>query len=132
MRYTQFTGATWNMDRAMLDSWTPENQSNTMPKLGGRRVEPNSMFSSRYIKDGSYLRVKNIQLGYTFPEALSSKAKIQRFRVYVSANNLYTFTNYDGADPEISQSGRGSLDIGVDRGIYPQPRTIMFGVNLSF
>ena len=87
-------------------------------------ANPNKNWSASdiYIKDGSYLRLKTAQLGYTLPLYLTKKVSIQRFRVYVSAENLLTFTKYDGFDPELA-SGNYTT-IGVDKGIYPQSRTI--------
>ena len=81
------------------------------------------------MQDGSYLRLKNISLGYTLPRALTQKVKINRFRVYVMAENLFTWTKYWGYDPEI---GTSSTSLGVDYGVYPQARTDTVGFNLSF
>ena len=81
------------------------------------------------MQDGSYLRLKNISLGYTLPRALTQKVKINRFRVYVMAENLFTWTKYWGYDPEI---GTSSTSLGVDYGVYPQARTYTVGFNLSF
>jgi len=86
--------------------------------------------SDLYIKDGSYMRLKSAQLGYTLSEALTKKISIQRLRLYVSADNLLTFTGYDGFDPEIASGGYTT--IGIDRGIYPKARTISLGANISF
>ena len=84
----------------------------------------NNETSSRFLEDGSYLRLKNITLGYTLPKAVTQKAKINRLRFYVTANNLLTLTKYSGYDPEVGS--------GVDYGNYPQARTVMFGLNLDF
>lgn len=86
--------------------------------------------SDLYIKDGSYARLKNIQLGYSLPNSLLQKAAISRLRVFVSAENLVTITDYDGFDPEIASGGYTT--IGIDRGIYPQSRTIIIGANITF
>jgi TonB-linked SusC/RagA family outer membrane protein len=85
----------------------------------------NSETSSRFIESGAYLRLKNIQIGYTIPKRITEKAKISRARLYLSANNLLTFTGYTGYDPEVG-------GVGVDYGNYPQPRTFMFGINMDF
>ena len=84
--------------------------------------------SDLYVSDGSYLRLKNISLGYTLPVQLTQKVGISRFRVYVMADNLITWTKYQGFDPEI---GNGGTSLGVDRGIYPQARTWTIGFNVS-
>jgi hypothetical protein len=86
--------------------------------------------SDLYIKDGSYLRLKTAQLGYTLPSMLTKRVSIERLRLYISADNLFTFTKYDGFDPEIASGGYTT--IGVDRGIYPQSRSISLGANISF
>ena len=82
-----------------------------------------------YIQDGSYLRLKNITLGYTQHPNLTNKIGISRLRIYGRAENLFTWTKYWGFDPEI---GSGSTSLGVDYGIYPQARTFTVGFNLSF
>ena len=86
--------------------------------------------SDLYIKDGSYLRLKTVQFGYTLPSELTKRASIERLRLYISADNLLTFTKYNGFDPEIASGGYTT--IGVDRGIYPQSRSISIGANISF
>ncbi|HNT40801.1 MAG TPA: TonB-dependent receptor, partial [Tenuifilaceae bacterium] len=86
--------------------------------------------SDFYVHNGSYLRLKNLTLGYTIPTTISQKVKIQRMRVFMSVSNLLTFTSYKGFDPEIG--AKSALDVGIDRNIYPQSRTFMFGVNLNF
>ena len=86
--------------------------------------------SDLYVKDGSYLRLKSSQIGYTLPESVTKKLSIQRLRIYVSAENLLTLTKYDGFDPELASGGYTT--IGVDRGIYPQARTVSLGANITF
>ena len=82
-----------------------------------------------YIQDGSFVRLRNISLGYTLPSNITKAIKLSRLRLYVSAENLFTFTKYLGFDPEI---GGGVFDNGIDRGIYPQARTLMTGINVTF
>lgn len=100
------------------------------------RLEPSGLNMSKvsdfFIEDGSFVRLKNLQLGYTFNERVNSWLHASKLRIYLSAYNLYTFTNYSGLDPEIGQGINGVLDIGVDRGAYPQARSYMVGVNLTF
>ena len=119
--------ATINMPTYYLDRWTGEGTSNTFPRL----VQGNSsnwVSSDLYVSDGSYLRLKNIELGYTVPESLTRRAFISRLRLYVAAENLLTFTKYHGFDPEISTT----TSLGVDYGIYPQSRVWRVGLNLTF
>jgi TonB-linked SusC/RagA family outer membrane protein len=117
-----------NWTTAALDRWTPENPVTDFPRLVAG--DPNKNFTSPsdfYLSDGAYFRIKTLQIGYTLPVSLSNKIGIQKLRVYVSSNNLLTFTGYTGYDPEI---GGGSF--GIDRGIYPQARAFIGGVNLNF
>ena len=94
----------------------------------------NDRLSTRYIEDGSYLRIKNISLGYTFPANFLKSAKIENIRLYVNIQNLYTLTNYSGYDPEVGASTQDStgLTFGVDNGRYPSPTTYSVGLNLTF
>lgn len=117
-----------NYTTAALRRWTGPGTSNDYPRLSDD--DPNKNFSnpsSFYLEDGAYFRIKTVQVGYTLPEHLMSKAHIQKLRIYVSGNNLVTFTKYSGYDPEI-----GGSSYSVDRGIYPQARSFMAGVNLTF
>lgn len=114
----------------ILDRWTGEGTSNWIPRVTKNNVNGNWRSSELYIKDGSYVRLKNIQLGYSLPSSILQGVAIERFRLFVSAENLLTFTEYDGFDPEIA-SGDYST-IGIDRGIYPQARTISVGANITF
>jgi TonB-linked SusC/RagA family outer membrane protein len=107
------------------------NPDGKYPRLDPKNDNNNfSTVSDFYIEDGSYLRLKNMQLGYTFPNRWTSKAGISRFRIYFSANNLLTLTKYTGYDPEV-----GSTDIlvqGLDRGAYPTAKLYLMGINLNF
>ena len=106
----------------MRDAWTANNPAGSIPNPYGTSL--NYTTSSRFVESGAYFRLKNIQLGYTLPRELTHKISINRARVYISANNLLTFTKYTGYDPEVGG--------GVDYGNYPQSRTIMAGVNIDF
>ena len=117
-----------NYQNAALGRWTGEGTSTTYPRLSDN--DPNQNFSrpsSFYLEDGDYFRIKNLQVGYTLPNTISSKVGMKSARVYVMAENLVTFTKYTGYDPEI---GGGVMSI--DRGIYPQARSFMLGVNVTF
>jgi TonB-dependent starch-binding outer membrane protein SusC len=113
-----------------LDRWTGEGTSDKMPRYTWIDANNNDRVSDLYIEDGSYVRLKNMQIGYTFPKSLLSRIKTDSWRIYVSAENLITLTNYSGADPEIG--AMSSFDIGIDRGIYPQARTFRLGTTVSF
>ena len=119
-----------NRTDRVLDAWTLENQNSQVMRPSALDVT-NHDFSDYYIEDGSYLRVKNISIGYTLPVSVLDQIGIERLRVYASGNNLFTFTQYSGLDPEIG-ANNNPLDVGVDRGFYPLARTIMGGVQVSF
>jgi TonB-dependent starch-binding outer membrane protein SusC len=133
MIYSDRPDATHNMSTRMLKRWTAPNSTNDAhnPRLNAADAN-NIWFSDRYVEDGSYLRVKNLQLGWSLPSKLGQHLNIQKLRVYVGATNLLTFTKYNGFDPEIGTGYYGSLDLGVDRANYPQARTILCGLNLTF
>lgn len=122
-----------NYTSAILQRWTGEGTSNRIPRVTETNV--NWQFSDLYIQDGDYLRISNISFGYDFAKLIKLK-NVSRMRVYVQGQNLFTFTKYDGMDPEIGygtegDNGNGWVS-GVDLGYYPRPRIIMAGVNLSF
>jgi len=127
--YNRSSSAYWNLDVDMLNRWTGEGSTNDPhhPRMNATDVN-NSLMSDRFLEDGSYLRFKTLQIGYTFPV----KKYVDKFRIYFNAQNLYTFTKYSGLDPEIGTGYTGGLDIGVDRANYPQARLMSFGVNLIF
>jgi TonB-linked SusC/RagA family outer membrane protein len=109
------------MSTAMRDAWTPSTPNGTIPNP---RNSVNFYTSSRFIESGAYMRLKNVQLGYTLPQALTKKWNIDRLRFYATANNLLTLTNYSGYDPEVGS--------GVDYGNYPQSLTVTVGCNIDF
>lgn len=117
--------ASGNYPTWVLQRWTGEGTSNTVPTLGDSK---NWVVSDMYVRDGSYLRLKNITLGYTLPRILTQKVGISRFRAFVRAENLVTWTKYWGFDPEI---GSGVTSLGIDYGVYPQARTWTVGFNIS-
>lgn len=117
-----------NLSGEMMDRWHGEGTSNSVPRFTWTNKNENYRVSDLYIKNGSYMRLKNIQLGYTLPKTLTSKVFISSLRVYVAAENLLTLTGYKGFDPEISYDASS----GIDRGIYPQARTFTVGLNLNF
>lgn len=121
-----------NLPSYMLNRWTGPGTSNKYPRyVVGDGT--NWQSSDLYITDGSYVRLKNIQLGYTLPQYITRKFFVNKLRLFVSAENLLTFTKYAGYDPEISSgSDTGATSLGVDYGVYPQSRTITVGFNLGF
>lgn len=117
-----------NLPTEMMDRWHGEGTSNSTPRFTWKNDNDNYRVSDLYIKDGSYMRLKNIQLGYTLPKTLTGKVFVSSLRVYVAAENLLTITGYKGFDPEISYD----KSAGIDRGIYPQARAFTLGFNLNF
>lgn len=119
----------------ILDTWTQKNSNSDIPRFEETSQNNNQRWSDRWLEDGSYLRVKTVSLGYTLPSKWANIISVQNLRIYLTINNLYTFTNYKGFDPEIGKDvnwGKGGLDMGVDNGNYPMPRTTLMGINLSF
>ncbi len=128
-----------NLSTEFLNRWTGPGTSNTFPRATFDGFPNNNLASSRFVEDGSYLRLKNIQLGYTLPENALEKTFISNIRFYIAGQNLLTFTDYSGLDPELgidntqTQDGnRTTLDIGIDRGRFPSARTISLGLDVNF
>lgn len=117
-----------------IDNVRVKNPGTKVPHTSINDPNDNDRISDRYVEDGSFLRIKNITLGYTFPKALLNKAKIENLRVYVNIQNLYTFTKYTGYDPEVGASTQDSsgLTYGLDDGRYPSPAMYSFGLNITF
>ncbi|MBK5208229.1 MAG: TonB-dependent receptor [Flavobacteriaceae bacterium] len=131
--YNRSSTAYWNMNVDMLNRWTGEgSQTNALYPRMNAADSNNSLMSDRFIEDGSYLRIKTMQIGYTLPNSLIEKIKVSSLRIYVNAQNLLTFTNYTGLDPEIGQGQQNPLDLGIDRAFYPQSRLFSLGFNLTF
>lgn len=108
------------------------NPGATLPRPTTTDNNRNTRMSDRWIEDGSYTRIQNIRLGYTFPTTLLQKIRIQKLRLYVNAQNIYTITNYSGYDPEIGAFNQDPLLQNVDMGRYPTPRVITFGLDVDF
>ena len=114
-----------NQTTAVLNRWTDKGTSNDMPRAVFNDPNKNTRVSNRFIEDGSYLRIKNITIGYTLPKSIAGRAKLTSARIYISGENLFTITNYTGFDPEAGVSG-------IDLSVYPVTRTISAGINLNF
>lgn len=126
---TQSTRGRYNMLAEVADRWSPTNASNTVPKYDG--YVTNDVYS-RFVEDGSFLRLKNVTLGYTFPAKLTQKAKISKLRIYTSAQNLFCLTGYSGYDPEVSTASSNPMTPGLDWGAYPRSRVFTVGLELQF
>ena len=126
MKDNVWVGYTEVVQNAMINAgvnpFELENRNGTIPNPLGSPT--NTENSTRFIEDGSYLRLKNLQIGYTFPLKWTQKFHCSRLRLYATASNLFTITGYKGYDPEVGG--------GVDYGNYPQSRTFTFGLNATF
>ena len=119
----------WNRLSEVSDFWSIENQSSNMTRAYLTDPNNNARLSSWFIEDGSYLRLKNLQIGYRLPSGILSNTGLQSARVYVSATNLITFSRYSGLDPEINSAN--PINSGFDYGQYPVPRLFLFGINVN-
>ncbi len=130
----------FNLTQRVYDQrWTGEGTSNTMPRVSWLGSTNNKTPSSRFLEDGSYMRLKNIQVGYNIPQKAIARMHVKGLRIYVTAQNLLTFTKYSGLDPEMHTSDninaetyRGDVAAGIDWGTYPSARSFIAGVNLNF
>jgi hypothetical protein len=133
----------FNLTKRVYDErWTGPGTSNTQPRVSWSGSTNNKKPSTRFLFDGSYLRIKNVSLGYTFSSNISERIKASNIRVYVSAQNLFTFTKYPGLDPEMQTSdnaqndpnhgNEGDLAVGIDWGTYPSARIFNFGIDIGF
>ena len=123
--------APFNMYAETANRWTGPGTSNTIPRMTNRKNNINHRTSDMFIEDGSFLRLKNISLGYTFSESVTKRLGIGRTRFYVSGQNVLTFTKYSGLDPELGYVD-GNKQLNVDYAQYPQARTFTLGLNVSF
>lgn len=128
VRLSLFTG-NQNAIQDARDRWTATNPSHSISRA--KYSDPAAVFSSEFIEDGSYLKLKNITLGYTLPQAFVKKLGLSSLRFYASGTNLLTFTGYTGYDPEVT-SADNALTAGTDYGAYPSAKTYNFGVIVKF
>ncbi|WP_417940429.1 SusC/RagA family TonB-linked outer membrane protein [Flavobacterium sp. RS13.1] len=118
-----------NANVTLEDRWTPTNPSNEIPRASS---SPLGIVSERYVEDASFLRLKLITLGYTLPKSISKKLGTKSVKFYVSAENLITWTKYTGYDPEVSSYEQNNLYPGIDFGSYPNSKTFISGLNITF
>ena len=132
-RYLDNMEGNTNGTKIALDRWrSPENPgSGSVNKANRKQTGYNSRTSTWHLESGSYLRLQNLSLGYTLPRALTQKFKVEKLRVYVSGQNLFTITDYSGYNPEVNARPSKNLTPGEDYGTYPLARTYMFGLNLT-
>ena len=125
-----------NQSANVLDRWQKPGDITELPRANeaGDGNLDNIHNSTRFVEDGSFLRLKSVTLAYNFPQMLLSDIKVQNLSIYATAQNLLTFTKYSGFDPEVNAYGVNSrgTEFGVDYGTYPQTRQIIFGLNITF
>ena len=126
---TQSRSGRRNMLAEVADRWSPTNASNKVPLYNGYIT--NDVYS-RFVEDGSFLRLKNITLGYTLPKKWTSKFYVSRLRVYATGQNLFCVTGYSGYDPEVSTAGSNPMTPGLDWGAYPKSKVFTFGLDIQF
>ena len=122
--YGQFLGG-FSKD-ALYNTWTPTNTNAPLPMFDGAAHSQEA--STAFLEDGSFTRLKTLRLGYTVPQKTLDKIKVKSIRIYAQATNLFTITKYKGLDPELDSSG---MSMGVDKGAWPTPRQITFGLTLG-
>jgi len=128
-----------NYSTRLANSWRPDNQNTDIPRFSKVDGADNGLaYTDRWLEDGSYFRLKTLDIGYTLPKSMLKKIKLENVRIYTSMENLFTLTKYSGYSPDLGESG--SVDIGagysvfsrgIDQGRYPLPRTISFGIQVS-
>ncbi|MDU1891087.1 MAG: SusC/RagA family TonB-linked outer membrane protein [Dysgonomonas sp.] len=135
-----FMNPMYNQFEGILDRYHETNNPNgKWPRVTTKDTNNNSRMSDLYVDNGNYLRLKTLTIGYTFDKSISKKLRLQKLRVYTTMQNLLTFTSYKGFDPELGDTYSNEpdavsqpMELGVDRGQFPQPRTFVFGVNINF
>jgi hypothetical protein len=120
-----------NFDETRLDAYSASNPTGNQPRMTVTDANKNNTFSDRYVEDGSYLRLKNLQIGYTLPKSLISKWHLNNARIFLASDNLLTITNYTGFDPEVADYYGDPGNYGLDVGNYPQARTFRLGLNVG-
>ncbi|MGY0036516.1 hypothetical protein [Pedobacter sp. NJ-S-72] len=118
-----------NQSTNVLDRWTPANPSSNMPRASSAGSP--YQVTSQQVEDGSYIRLKNVQLGYNFSPELLKKIRLSNAKIYISGQNLLTKTKYSGYDPEVSRFGQDNLSQGIDYGSYPSSKIFLVGINIG-
>jgi hypothetical protein len=120
-----------NQLSTVMNRYRPSNINGSLPRYN-QYNQDNLTISDRWVESGSYLRIQNLTVGYNLPSKFASKVKMSHCRIYLSGQNLYTFTKYSGYDPEIGAFNGGVTSMNIDYGHYPNPRTLTVGANVTF
>ncbi|MBT7094932.1 MAG: hypothetical protein HN936_16920 [Bacteroidetes bacterium] len=130
--YTHSGSSNYNSYKGLIyDAWSGEGTSDTQPRIANVDANQNFRYSDFYVSDGSYARLKSLQIGYELPDEWYRKLNIDKLRVYVSAENLFTLTGYEGLDPDMGPFYSNILLRGVNWGNYPLPRIMFLGLSVS-
>lgn len=121
-----------NQSITVLDRWTPQNTDGILPIAVFGDPSSNNRASSRFVEDGSFIKLRELTLAYHLPASISNKLRLAKAKVYAQGRNLFTITDYSGFDPEVSRDGGSTISPNIDFGTFPQVRSIIFGLNLSF
>lgn len=121
-----------NQSTSVLNAWTPNNTNTDIPRAAFGDPDANNRASSRWVEDGSFVKLRELTLGYSFPEKWINKLGVSNLKIFMQGRNLVTWTDYTGYDPEVSRDGSNVLSSGIDFGTYPQVRTFIGGLNLTF
>lgn len=121
-----------NQSTSVLNAWTPTNTNTNIPRAVFGDPAGNNRASSRWVEDGSFIKLREVSLGYNLPKPWIEKLGMSQFKIYVQGRNLVTWTDYSGYDPEVSRDGSNVLSGGIDYGTYPQVRTFIGGLNVTF
>ena len=119
-----------NRNARVLDAWTPSNTNTTVPALSASYPLEETSSNTYFLEDGSFLRLKNLQIGYTLPESVTERIGTDSVRIYLQGTNLFTITSYEGYDPEVV--AYDNLSLGIDYRVYPFSRTLSLGTNIKF
>ena len=118
-----------NQFATTANAWTPSRTNTDIPRAVLGDPNKNTRESDRFLENGNFVRMRQLQLGYTVPASLTKKAFIEKCRLYVSGENLFTITNYSGIDPEFSSA---ILNTGIDSFVYPFTRSYVVGLQITF
>ncbi|MGC9343985.1 MAG: SusC/RagA family TonB-linked outer membrane protein, partial [Bacteroidales bacterium] len=121
-----------NQYATVLDRWREPGDITDIPRATNSDRNENNRHSSRFVEDGSYLKLKNLRLAYALPERITSLIQVDRLEVYAVAQNIWVLTNYSGMDPEVNYAGQDVTRLGTDFFTYPQAKSLSFGISLSF
>ncbi|MCG8388624.1 MAG: TonB-dependent receptor, partial [Cytophagales bacterium] len=121
-----------NQSTTTLDRWTPGNTDGSLPIAVFGDPNDNDRASSRWVEDGSFLKIRELTLAYNLPGTIMEKLKMEQAKVYLQGRNFFTHTDYSGYDPEVSRDGGSTISPNIDYGTFPQVQSFLLGLNVSF